>query len=440
VVNELKELMRENVASAPPDHLDLDALVVAGRRRVRVRRSALLGGVSLVAVGAVVATAVGLGGGSAPRATADTPPAPDAPTIRLSDATQAVEGRDYRELTSLTNHNLNQNNGQYFDGITDDGLVLFRDGPRDGQSFPRFALVDPIAGTKDWLPDLGIGWTQTWPVQLGTDRLVLMGTDQQTQRLAAYVFDRSTRQWTTTEWPGLPGIGRPRSVVGPDGRLYVFVPATQGQPPPGGWPTGPDGEADDSNAEGDTFELWSVSLTDGSDIHDEGMTVGDLVFTDSSMVWTDRTGGDPGRVHVRSLATGDEHSFDPHAGAKCNLLGFGATDDRVVMGEYCGTYAGGVRDDRVQILSTSGDQVVTLQGDGLDGWLPRGSLVSITVFEGRGSGTYLYDLDTDRFLRISEGFSRYTSGDTGPDDMFIWATPENHAKGETERVGQLLSQ
>ena len=51
-MNELKELMRENVASAPPDHLDLDALVVAGRRRVRVRRSALLGGVSLVAVGA----------------------------------------------------------------------------------------------------------------------------------------------------------------------------------------------------------------------------------------------------------------------------------------------------------------------------------------------------------------------------------------------------
>ena len=32
------------------------------------------------------------------------------------------------------------------------------------------------------------------------------------------------------------------------------------------------------------------------------------------------------------------------------------------MGQYCGTYDGGVRDDRVQVLDTNGDQVVALQG------------------------------------------------------------------------------
>ena len=41
-----------------------------------------------------------------------------------------------------------------------------------------------------------------------------------------------------------------------------------------------------------------------------------------------------------------------------------------MMSQYCGTYADGVRDDRVQILSTDGDQVTTLQDSGIDGWLP----------------------------------------------------------------------
>ena len=38
MVNDLKDLMRQNVAAPPPDHLDLDSLVDAGRRRVRTRR------------------------------------------------------------------------------------------------------------------------------------------------------------------------------------------------------------------------------------------------------------------------------------------------------------------------------------------------------------------------------------------------------------------
>ena len=57
-----------------------------------------------------------------------------------------------------------------------------------------------------------------------------------------------------------PGRDRRRAVLGPDGRLYVRVPATQGQPPEGGWPTGADGEAEDADAHGDTYQLWSVSL------------------------------------------------------------------------------------------------------------------------------------------------------------------------------------
>ena len=53
------------------------------------------------------------------------------PSVRLTDARPAVEGQDYRELASYTNEDLESDNGEYFEGVTDDGLVLFRDGPDD---------------------------------------------------------------------------------------------------------------------------------------------------------------------------------------------------------------------------------------------------------------------------------------------------------------------
>jgi len=149
----------------------------------------------------------------------------------------------------------------------------------------------------------------------------------------------------------------------------VTTPATEGRVPEGGWPTGPGAEADDADAEGDTHHLWSVSLTDPQDVRDEGLTVGSVAFTDEEMVWTDGTNGDPGLVHVRDLSTDEEHAFDPGTGERCNLLGFGAAGDRIVMSQYCGTYALGVRDDRVQVVDTDGEQVVTLQQSGVEGHL-----------------------------------------------------------------------
>ncbi|GAA4698008.1 hypothetical protein [Nocardioides conyzicola] len=444
MVNDLKQLLRDNVADAPTDHLDTASLVAAGRRRVRVRRTRAAGGTALLAAGVV--TVALLGGGPAGREKAEPahqPPRPDAPTLRLADAQQAVEERDYEVLTSHTNKDLDADNGQYLDGVTDDGLVLFRDGPRSDQLYPRFALLDPSTGAKDWLPDLaGIGQDQTWPVDLGTDRLVLLSLENGLPgAMRAHVFDRASRQWTTLTWSGLPGVEFPRAVAGPDDRLYVSVPATQGTPPEGGWPTGPDGEADDADAEGDTYDLWSVSMTDTSDVRDEHLTVGELAFTDTKMVWSDSGNGAAGRFHVRDLATGVETSFDPHLGDKCNLLGFGATGDRIVASEYCGTYDGGVRDDRVQILSTDGEQVVTIQDSGAEGYLPPGGgVVVVTAFRGdqdTQSGAYVYDLATNRFLRISDAVSNYGTGGA-PGDQFFWHTPVNHRHGATQWLGKLL--
>ena len=441
MVTELDTLMRRSVAAPPPDHLDLDAVVAAGRRRVRRRGAAAGAGVALATVAVVTVATVtwpSVGDRAAP---AGHPPAPEAPTLRLSDAQQAVAGRDYEVLASYTNKNLDADNGQYFDGVTDDGLVLFRDGPRAATDWrQRLALLDPATGQKDWLPGAGLAQANIWPVELGARRLVLLSDNEDATRWTAYVYDRTARTWSTTDWTGLPSGTEPAgATVGPDGRLYLRALASRGAVPEGGWPTGADGEADDANAEGDTYHLWSASLTDASDVRDEGLTVGNVAFTDDAMVWTDRRNGAAGKVHVRDLASGAEHSFDPRAGDRCNVLGFAASGQRIVMSEYCGTY-GDVRDDRVQILTTDGDQVATIQDSGIEGAPYPGSDV-VAVEANRGddrSGTYAYDLATDRFLRISDGVSHWgTGGPAQPRELF-WHTPVNHGHGATWTLGRLL--
>ena len=442
MVNDLRALLRESVASPPPDRLDTIALVRVGRRRIRRRRAGVAGAGTVLAVAVAVGITALTGPQGTGRTQTDKRPAPQGPVIRLSDARQAVKGRDYRVLASHTNKDLDRDNGQYFDGVTNDGLILFRDGPRADQVRPRLALLDPSTGKKDWLPDLRSGQDQTWPVELGTDRLVLLAVkDGMNGPLLAFVFDRGDRRWSTMQWPGLPSVDQPRAALGPDGRLYVSVAATHGQPPAGGWPTGAGGEADDANADGDTYHVWSVSLTDGADVRDERLTVGDLAFTRTSMVWTDSTNGHAGMIHTRDLTSGKEHSFDPRAGKRCNLLSFGATEDRVVLGQYCGTYPGGVRDDRVQVLTSAGHQVVTLQDSGIEGELtgPAGAsdLVRVTSYDKDRGGTYLYDLRTGRFLRLSNAVSKFQLGGQTSNGLFLWDTPTNNRHGATQWLGQL---
>lgn len=457
MVNELRELLRSSVASPPQDPVDLSAVLKGGRRRVRRRRLTAMGGAAVASAAVIGVTSLVW---SPPDLGAAGIPAPEGPTLRLTDAVAAVEGQDYRVLASHTNENLNADNGQYFDGVTDDGQILFRDGPRMDQPTPRYALMDPNTGDKTWLPTPpDADGEQLWPVALGTDRIVLTGLryaepgdtsdssgataapDLMQMRLFALVYDRATGDWTRLEWPKLPMLDRPGGQpVGPNGRLYVRVPATKGGPPEGGWPTGRDGEADDSDAPGDTYELWSVSLTDITDARDEGLRVGSVAFTDTSMVWTDSTNGATGRVHVRDLDTGKVSSFDPPIGEKCNLLSFGATTEHVVMGQYCGTYAGGVRDDRVQVLDLDGDPVVTLQDSSIDGGLVDGSdVVTVTSHQRGQAGTYLYDLREGRFLRLSEKVSSWSSGGPTPAGQFLWSNPVNFGNGATDRLGELTN-
>ena len=443
-MNNLRELLHDTVASPPAGELPLGPVLTGGRRRVRRRRVMAVGGTALATAAVVVTVSLVSLDDGPPDLVAAGVPQPDAPTLRLADAVTATEDRDYQVRASHTNEDLDADNGQYFDGVTDDGLILFRDGPQMNQPRARFALMDPATEKKDWLPDSSVGDAQAQVLELGEDRLVLLssGDDAENMALVAHVFDRGSRTWSTVTWADLPKVeGVFGAVLGPQDRLYVPVPLTQGQPPEGGWPVSPEGEADVADADGDTYRLWSASLTDASDVRDEGLTVGSLAFTDDSMVWTDSTNGDAGQVHVRDLRTGAERAFDPDSGEKCNLLSFGAAGDRIVMGQYCGTYDDDVRDDRVQVVDTEGNQVVTLQDSSIDGELPTHSgdgLVTVRSSDRGTDGTYVYDLDSGRFLQITDEVSSWVTSGPVPEGRFLWNTPVNRGNGMTQYLGELV--
>ena len=162
MVNELRELLHSNADSAPPESHDLSAVLESGRRRVRHRRLVALGGTAVASAAVIGLTS--LVWPSPPDFDAAGVPTPAAPTMRLTDAQEAVRGEDYRVLASYTNDNLEQDNGQYFDGVTDDGLILFRDGPHGVDNTVRIALMDPATGEKDWLGESDA--MPDWPVSL----------------------------------------------------------------------------------------------------------------------------------------------------------------------------------------------------------------------------------------------------------------------------------
>ncbi|WP_210504369.1 hypothetical protein [Nocardioides xinjiangensis] len=444
MVNELRELLRDASSAPPQAPGDLPAVLRSGRRRVRLRRAGVVGAGALTA-GVVALASVAWVDPAPEDLEAAGIPRPAGPTVRLAESRPAVEGTDYRDVTTYANEDLDADNGQYVDGVTDDGLLLFRDGPRSDQLFPRFALLDPATGEKDWLPRPDVGQAQLWAVELSEDRLVLVSpddglvTDGPSAGLTAHVFDRADRRWRSLAWPELRRASEPWGAeVGPDGRLYVPVPATRGKVPEGGWPTGPGGEADDADAEGDTFDLWSASLTDAGDVRDERLRVGAFDFDGDSLVWTDSSNGAAGRVHVRDLDTGEETSFDPRLGERCNLLGFDVAGDRIAMSQYCGTYGDGVRDDRVQVVTTDGEQVVTVQDDGVDGGrlVAGGDFLTLTAYGRASGGTYVYDIGGGRLLRLSEAHSSWAVGQgPAPGDLFLWNEPAGRVSEVFGRSG-----
>ncbi|MFC4786944.1 hypothetical protein ACT8ZV_20890 [Nocardioides sp. MAHUQ-72] len=414
-MNDLKQLLHDNVSAPPPDHLDLERVVSRGRSRVRARRTGLVAGV--VATVAVLGTAGAALGGLFDTGPGPASPArqlaPVGPVLKLSDAVPAVRGTDYEVLDHHTNVNLDRANGEYYAGITDDGWVLFQDGPHGIRNTSTYALYNPETSVQDSLPDPPIALER--PLDLGRDRLVFLGGRQDPTNLSVVTYDRTTHRWSRTVWDGLPRRDYSYyTAIGPDDRLYVaYAHGT-------GWRT---------------FDLWSMALDDPGDVRDEHLVVGDFTIEGDQLTWT-ATHNEPNDVvRIRDLTTGEESSFDPRSGDRCNQLSLDRTPRYVVLGTYCGRHDG-VRDDRVQVVTTDGSPVVTVRDDGAElAGTTDGDLV-VRSYNQELGGTFVLDYATGRLVRISEATSRFSMEAPWAGDLFIWDTPVNGGHGATQWLGR----
>lgn len=438
-MNDLDQMMRADVASAPHYPDDLDRVLDAGRRRVR-RRSRLAMGGTVLAVAAVVAAGVALTvpttGTVVP--SSDAIPIPEGPRLSLDGAEPAVEGTHYRALATRTNKDLEEANGIQLRGLTDDGLTLLQDNRR-GDSTLRLGLRPPEGGRTTWLTpggsELGI------PLALGTDELVLLaGLGESDVWIETY--DRRTGSWSRNELAALAGatLGGEWE-EGPDGRVYVSVELDQPSPPEGGWPIGEDGKPDDTGAGGPAYRVFSFDPAEPGAVRDENLTVSSFDLGARTLVWTEETKGDAAKVHVRDLDTGQERSFDPRTGDRCTLDGISAGGDLVALNQKCGTY-GSVDDDRLQILSTDGDLVGTFQSPGIGGSFVRGvdNLLQLRVrAHTDDDGLYLHDLKKDTSWRAARGFSTHSLHPvfTRPGEV-TWDAPVNGGRGEVTTIARWL--
>ena len=98
----------------------------------------------------------------------------------------------------------------------------------------------------------------------------------------------------------------------------------------------------------------------------------------------------------------------------------------------------------MQVLTTDGDQVVTIQDSDIDGAIAGSgpdAVVTLDAYQRDQGGTYVYDLDPGG----CSGSARRSraSGSAAvrrPAGRFLWHTPVNHRHGASQWVGELLPQ
>ena len=248
--------MRENVDYPPPD---------TGPRRggdggrpapLARRRTGVVGGAALFTAGVVALAAVVCRRGVRPRRWPRGDRCRRRPTISFGDAA-GRRGRDLRELTTHTDEQPRPGRPAVprRRHRRRAGAVPRR--PRADRLRPRFALLDPATGERDWLPDPRLGQVQTWPVELSADRLVLTSTSSgpdgtgRLRRPRPRPFDAGVeRRSPGRRCPPSTPFARPDRTRRPALRVGAEHP---GPAAPGRVADDEGGEAEDADAEGDTF-------------------------------------------------------------------------------------------------------------------------------------------------------------------------------------------
>ena len=422
MVNELRSLLQESSDNAPYDDFDSAAILRAGRSRNRRRRATVVGvaGLAAAAVVAVSTLALDLDPKADPATPVGPVTEPVGPVLTLSDATSA----HLVPVLQTANDLDDVATARFLDGVTEDGQAVVRV-DRSGQDSAGLTLVDRATGAEEPLPDvpgrISYLLEATGEHLVYSAEKVITGEQRQTEA-RSLVFDRASETWRELRWPELPGGALLGQDIGPDGRLYVAV--------------NPDADAMSAlNGEGLTGDLWSVSLTDPEDVRDEDLVVGSFAIDDNHLVWSERSGGISNRLTVRDLESGDETSFDPQSGRYCLQSSLGVDADRIVMYQSCVT-ENGVSDDRIQVVSMTGEPVVTIQDDSITGSGDEGGHVIVSAAGHDNPGAYSYDLTTGDFLRLATGTTRFHMTLWGPvaEGSLMWTEGQAGGEGWVQKI------
>lgn len=428
MVNELRNLLHESSDNAPYDAFDPASVVRAGRSRNRRRRATMIGAAGLAAA-AVIGSTVVLGALISDKPDPASPSGPNSepvgPVLRLSDASPADLTPAFESFTDLGDVNTTR----FLDGVTEDGRAIVRDSIDDSNR-SRLTLVDLATRAEDPMPDIPgqvyvVLEANEEHIVYGADRTVDVQSRDRTSEARAFVLDLANETWRDMRWPNLPQgtmLGRD---IGPDGRLYVAI--------------NTDADAMSTiDPDGMTGDLWSVSLTDPDDVRDEDQVVGNFAIDGNHLVWSELSNGMSNRLTVRDLETGEETSFDPHSGAYCTQSSLGVDADRIVMFQSC-VAQNGITDDRIQVVSMTGEPMVTIQDAEIDGYVDGGGHVMIRAQKPKAKGTYSYDLATGDFLRLSTTIPGVTVRFPWPvsDGWLMWTEGSEQVDSWMQKVAQL---
>lgn len=403
-MNHLNDLLDDISSDPPTDHLDLDDVIGAARSRVRRRR--VVTGIAAAAVVGLGAAFVLPGGGSEPAPAGP----PQVSVLTLDDAVEADPSSDYRVLKTFTAHSTDEAvTGDFVRGVLADGTVVLQRYPNGWNGRTDVVLVGPDNTSVVRMPSRYgnyLGATEHELVFGGIEDMPLLLIDLQDFRVRGVLKE-----------PRLLDLNQPaQTLSGSDGHVVI-----------GGARFG---DAKDR-------PIYDVDLGTG-DLSKIAQG-GDVAAYDGRVAWTDAHDAAVQTVTVRNQAGGTT-SFDPNTG-DCVGKGIGITDQRVVLMTNCDNGAG---DDeyndavtRVDVFDLEGNPLTRIVGDEMGPVRMADRFLTLSAGGGEQQGTYTYDLETERFLRVTDEMSGLAGYETGIGSTVVWEEWLDGEGGATYVVAEM---
>jgi hypothetical protein len=167
---------------------------------------------------------------------------------------------------------------------------------------------------------------------------------------------------------------------------------------------------------------------------------GDVAAFGDHVAWTATYDAPNDRVVVRDRATGKDTSFDPGTGA-CDQKDLGITADRVVVMVNCADAGAEQTEtdvvDRIDVFDLAGRPLARITGDELGPVRVTDRFLTVSSWKQGQAGTYTYDLDSGRFLKVEASMSGLTGEETGSGSTLVWQRRLDGDSGATYVVAAM---